>query len=173
MKKKNKDELEPFSKLEKDFDNPDPHFRENAIIGFGKYFENDEVRKKLTEKEKTIIVDNLLKCLNLKEEEVDDYNINLKTRAMKILKEISIHLTQAEIIQIFSIMMNIIVDPKSKAKDISANCIKTILEQVPGSFYETVGKTIVPTLTKELDLKNQEITLLCLDTFNEYMKKFG
>ena len=173
MKKKHKDELEPFSKLEKDFDNPDPHFRENAIIGFGKYFENDEVRKKLTEKEKTIIVDNLLKCLNLKEEEVDDYNINLKTRAMKILKEISIHLTQAEIIQIFSIMMNIIVDPKSKAKDISANCIKTILEKVPGSFYETVGKTIVPTLTKELDLKNQEITLLCLDTFNEYMKKFG
>ena len=86
MKKKHKDELEPFSKLEKDFDNPDPHFRENAIIGFGKYFENDEVRKKLTEKEKTIIVDNLLKCLNLKEEEVDDYNINLKTRAMKILK---------------------------------------------------------------------------------------
>lgn len=46
------------------------------------------------------------------------------------------------------------------------------MENVPGSYYETIGKIIVPTLTKGLDSKNQEIVILCLDTLNDYIKKF-
>ena len=98
--------------------------------------------------------------------------MEVKTRTVKIFKEISIHLKDAEIIQIFSNIINYITDPKSEGKDIFVNCIKTILENVPGSFYETIGKIIVPTLTKGLDSKDQEIIILCLDTFNYYIKKF-
>ena len=167
MKRKHEDVLEPIPKLQKDLENPDPHFRQNAVIGLGKYFENEEARKKLKEAEKTLIVNHLLKCLEPKEESME-----VKTRTVKIFKEISIHLKDAEIIQIFSNIINYITDPKSEGKDIFVNCIKSILEYVPGSFYETIGKIIVPTLTKGLDSKDQEIIILCLDTFNDYIKKF-
>ena len=167
MRRKHEDILEPIPKLQKDLENPDPHFRQNAVIGLGKYFENEEARKKLKEAEKTLIVSHLLKCLEPKEESME-----VKTRTVKIFKEISIHLKDAEIIQIFSNIINYITDPKSEGKDIFVNCIKTILENVPGSFYETIGKIIVPTLTKGLDSKDQEIIILCLDTFNYYIKKF-
>jgi len=166
-KRKHEDTLEPISKLQKDLENPDPHFRQNAVIGLGKYFENEEARKKLKEEEKTLIVNHLLKCLKPQEDSME-----VKTRTVKIFKEISIHLKDAEIIQIFSNIINYITDPKSEGKDIFVNCIKTILENVPGSFYETIGKIMVPTLTKGLDSKDQEIIILCLDSFNDYIKKF-
>ena len=167
MKRKHEDILEPISKLQKDLEHQDPHFRQNAVIGLGKYFENEEARKKLKEEEKTLIVTSLLKCLEPKEDSME-----VKTRTVKIFKEISIHLKDAEIIQIFTNIISYITDPKSEGKDIFVNCIKTILENVPGSFYETIGKIIVPTLTKGLDSKDQEIIILCLDTFNDYIKKF-
>ena len=96
MKRKHEDVLEPIPKLQKDLENPDPHFRQNAVIGLGKYFENEEARKKLKEAEKTLIVNHLLKCLEPKEESME-----VKTRTVKIFKEISIHLKDEEIIQIF------------------------------------------------------------------------
>ena len=167
MRRKYEDILEPISKLQKDLENPDPHFRQNAVIGLGKYFENEEARNKLKEDEKTKIVNHLLKCLKPEEKSME-----VKTRTVKIFKEISIHLKDAETTQIFSNIINYITDPKTEGKDIFVNCIKTILENVPGSFYETIGKIIVPTLTKGLDLKDQEIIILCLDTFNDYIKKF-
>ena len=167
MKRKHEDILEPISKLQKDLENPDPHFRQNAVIGLGKYFENEEARNKLKEEEKTKIVNHLLKCLK-----PEETSMEVKTRTVKIFKEISIHLKDAEIIQIFSNIINYITDPKSEGKDIFVNCIKTILENVPGSFYETIGKIIVPTLTKGLDSTDPEILILCLDTFNDYIKKF-
>ena len=167
MKRKHEDILEPIPKLQKDLDNPDPHFRQNAVIGLGKYFENEEARNNLKEDEKTKIVNHLLKCLK-----PEETSMEVKTRTVKIFKEISIHLKDAEIIQIFSNIINYITDPKSEGKDIFVNCIKTILENVPGSFYETIGKIIVPTLTKGLDSKDPEIIILCLDTFNDYIKKF-
>ena len=167
MRRKYEDILEPISKLQKDLENPDPHFRQNAVIGLGKYFENEEARNKLKEEEKTKIVNHLLKCLKPEEKSME-----VKTRTVKIFKEISIHLKDAETTQIFSNIINYITDPKTEGKDIFVNCIKTILENVPGSFYETIGKIIVPTLTKGLDSKDQEIIILCLDTFNDYIKKF-
>ena len=167
MSRKHEDILEPIPKLQKDLENPDPHFRQNAVIGLGKYFENEEARNKLKEDEKTKIVNHLLKCLK-----PEETSMEVKTRTVKIFKEISIHLKDAEIIQIFSNIINYITDPKSEGKDIFVNCIKTILENVPGSFYETIGKIIVPTLTKGLDSNDPEIIILCLDTFNDYIKKF-
>ena len=167
MRRKHEDILEPISKLQKDLENPDPHFRQNAVIGLGKYFENEEARNKLKEEEKTRIVSHLLKCLKPQEKSME-----VKTRTVKIFKEISIHLKDAETTQIFSNIINYITDPKTEGKDIFVNCIKTILENVPGSFYETIGKIIVPTLTKGLDSNDQEIIILCLDTFNDYIKKF-
>ena len=167
MKRKHQDVLEPISKLQKDLENPDPHFRQNAVIGMGKYFENEEARKNLKEAEKTLIVNHLLNCLKPKEDSME-----VKTRTVKIFKEISVHLKDAEIIQIFSNIINYITDEASEGKDIFVNCIKTLLENIPGSFYETIGKIIIPTLTKGLDAKNQEIIILCLDTFNDYIKKF-
>ena len=103
MKRKHEDVLETIPKLQKDLENPDPHFRQNAVIGLGKYFENEEARKKLKEAEKTLIVNHLLKCLEPKEESME-----VKTRTVKIFKEISIHLKDAEIIQIFSNIINYI-----------------------------------------------------------------
>ena len=168
MKRKHEDILEPISKLQKDLENPDSHFRQNAVIGLGKYFENENARKSLKEAEKTLIVSHLLKCLK-----PEETSMEVKTRTVKIFKEISIHLKDAEIIQIFSSIINYITDPKAEGKDIFVNCIKTILENVPGSFYETIGKIIIPTLTNGLDSNNQEIIILCLDTFNDYIKKFS
>ena len=84
MKRKHQDVLEPLSKLQKDMENADSHFRQNAVIGFGKYFENEEARKNLKEAEKTMIVNSLLKCLKPKEESMD-----VKTRTVKVFKEIS------------------------------------------------------------------------------------
>ena len=167
MKRKHQEVLEPISKLQKDLENPDPHFRQNAVIGMGKYFENEEARKNLKEAEKTAIVNHLLNCLKPKEDSME-----VKTRTVKIFKNISTHLKDEEIILIFSNIINYITDEASEGKDIFVNCIKTLLENVPGSFYETIGKIIVPTLTKGLDAKNQEIIILCLDTFNDYIKKF-
>ena len=167
MKGKHEDILEQIPKLQKDLENPDPHFRQNAVIGLGKYFENEEARNKLKEDEKTKIVNHLLKCLK-----PEETSMEVKTRTVKIFKEISIHLKDAEIIQIFSNIINYITDPKSEGKDIFVNCIKTILENVPGSVYETIGKIIVPTLKKGLDSGDPEIIILCLDTFNDYIKKF-
>ena len=167
MKRKNKEILEPIQKLKNDLEHTDPHFRQNAVIGLGKYFENEEARQKLSEEEKTLIISLLLKCLEPKEESVD-----VKTRTIKIFKEISIHISEAEIIQIFSNIIKLIIDPKEEGKEIYVNCIKSILENVPGSSYETIGKIIIEPLTKGLDSKDQEIIFLCLDTFNKYIKIF-
>ena len=84
MRRKYEDILEPISKLQKDLENPDPHFRQNAVIGLGKYFENEEARNKLKEDEKTKIVNHLLKCLKPEEKSME-----VKTRTVKIFKEIS------------------------------------------------------------------------------------
>ena len=159
--------MDPIPKLQEDLKNPDPHFRQNAVIGLAKYFENEEARNKLTEDEKAVIVSQLIEHLGPKEDSVE-----VKGRIVKVFKSISIHLKDAEIIQVFSSIINYITDPKATGKDIYVNCIKTILEKVPGSFYETIGKIIVPPLTKGLDSNDPEIIILCLDTLNDYIKKF-
>jgi len=170
MKKKIEDKIDPIPKLEEDLKNPDPHFVQNAVIGFAKYFENEEARKKLKEEEKTIIVKHLISCLKPKDDLSD--SVEVKARTVKVFKSISIYLKEAEIIQVFSSIVNYITDPKAKGKDIFVNCIKSILEKVPGSFYETIGKTIIPTLLKGLDSDDPEIIILSLDTINDYIKKF-
>ena len=166
-KKKIEDKMDPIPKLQEDLKNPDPHFRQNAVIGLAKYFENEEARKQLKEEEKAVIVKHLLACLKPEEDSVE-----VKARTVKVFKSISVHLKDAEIIQVFSSIVNYITDPKATGKDIFVNCIKTILEKVPGSFYETIGKIIVPTLTKGLESSDPEIIILCLDTLNDYIKKF-
>ena len=167
MKKKFEDKMDPIPKLQEDLKNPDPHFRQNAVIGFAKYFENEEARKNLKEEEKAVIVKHLISCLKPEEESVE-----VKGMTVKVFKSISIYLKDAEIIQVFSSIVNYITDPKATGKDIFVNCIKSILEKVPGSFYETIGKIIIPTLTKGLESEDQEIIILCLDTINDYIKKF-
>ena len=167
MKKKVEDKMDPIPKLQEDLKNPDPHFRQNAVIGFAKYFENEEARKKLKEEEKTIIVNHLLECLKPQEDSVE-----VKARTVKVFKSICIHLKDAEIIQVFNNIVDYITDPKATGKDIFVNCIKSIWEKVPGSFYETIGKIIIPTLLKGLNSTDSEIIILCLDTINDYIKKF-
>ena len=159
--------MDPIPKLQEDLKNPDPHFRQNAVIGLAKYFENQEARNKLKEEEKATIVKHLLACLKPEEDSVE-----VKARTVKVFKSISIHLKDAEIVQVFSSIVNYITDPKATGKDIFVNCIKSILEKVPGSFYETIGKIIIPTLTKGLESEEPEIIILCLDTINDYIKKF-
>ena len=167
MKKKFEDKLDKISKLEEDLKNPDPHFRQNAVIGLGKYFENKEARENLKEEDKALIVNHLLECLKPSEESDE-----VKGRTVKIFKNISIYLKDAQIIQVFSSIINYITDPKAQGKDIFVNCIKSILEKVQGSFYETIGKIIIPPLTKGLESTDPEIVILCLDTINDYIKKF-
>ena len=168
MKKKILDDkMEPIPKLQEDLKNPDPHFRQNAVIGLAKYFENEEARKKLKEEEKTTIVKLLLNCLIPEEDSVE-----VKARTVKVFKSISIHLKDAEIIQAFDTIVKYIVQKDATGKDIYVNCIKTILEKVPGSFYETIGKTIIPTLLGGLDSTDPEIIILCMETINSYIKTF-
>lgn len=140
--------MDPIPKLQEDLKNPDPHFVQNAVIGLAKYFENEEARNKLTEDEKAVIVSQLIEHLGPKEDSVE-----VKGRIVKVFKSISIYLKDAEIIQIFTSIINYITDPKATGKDIYVDCIKSILEKVPGSFYETIGKIIVPPLIKGLDSK--------------------
>ena len=163
--------MDPIPKLEQDLKNPDPHFQQNAVIGLGKYFEIEEARNQLNEEEKTLIVRLLLTCLEPKKR-VEEESVEVKARTVKVFKSISIYLKDAEIIQVFTSIINYIIDPKSTGKDIYVDCIKTILEKVPGSFYETIGKIIVPPLIKGLDSEVPEIKILCLDTLNNYIKKF-
>ena len=159
--------MDPIPKLQEDLKNPDPHFVQNAVIGLAKYFENEEARNKLTEDEKAVIVSQLIEHLGPKEDSVE-----VKGRIVKVFKSISIYLKDAEIIQIFTSIINYITDPKATGKDIYVDCIKSILEKVPGSFYETIGKIIVPPLIKGLDSEVPEIKILCLDTLNDYITKF-
>ena len=163
--------MEPISKLEQDLKHHDPHFVQNAVIGLGKYFENEEARKKLTEEEKTRIVQHLIDCLK-PTEDPNNESVEVKARTVKVFKNISIYLNDAEIIEVFNKIVVYIIDPKAQGKDIFVNCIKSILEKVQGSFYETIGKTIIPTLLKGLDSNDPEIIILCLDTINSYIKTF-
>ena len=110
--------------------------------------ENEEAHKKLKEEEKATIVKHLLACLKPEEDSVE-----VKARTVKVFKSISIHLKDEEIIQVFYSIVNYITDPKATGKDIYVNCIKSILGKVPGSFYETIGKIIIPTLLRDLILK--------------------
>ena len=170
MKKKKhiEDEIVPIKKLQEDLKNPDPHFRQNSVIGFAKYFENEEARKKLKEEEKTLIVNHLIQCLEPKEE-----NIEVKARTVKVFKSICIHLKEAEIIQVFNSIVDFIINKEATGKDIFVNCLKGILEKVPGSFYETIGKIIIPKLTEKLEENDDpENIILYLDTINEYIKTF-
>ncbi len=163
--------MDPIPKLEEDLKNPDPHFVQNAVIGFGKYFENEEARKNLKEEEKTRIVQHLIDCLKPAEDPKNE-SVEVKARTVKVFKNISIYLKDAEIIEVFNKIVVYIIDPKAQGKDIFVNCIKSILEKVAGSFYETIGKTIIPTLLKGLDTNEPEIIILCLDTINSYIKTF-
>ena len=73
--------MDTIPKLQEDMKNPDPHFRQNAVIAFGKYFEDESKRSKLTEPEKATIVKHLLKCLNPEEKSVE-----VKARTVKVFK---------------------------------------------------------------------------------------
>ena len=138
MKKKILDDkMEPIPKLQEDLKNPDPHFRQNAVIGLAKYFENEEARKKLKEEEKTTIVKLLLNCLNPEEDSVE-----VKARTVKIFKSISIHLKDAEIIQAFDTIVKYIVqkDATGKAKNINAG-LPVVIVKGAGDFAGEVRKT--------------------------------
>ena len=159
--------MDTIPKLQEDMKNPDPHFRQNAVIAFGKYFEDESKRSKLTEPEKATIVKHLLKCLNPEEKSVE-----VKARTVKVFKIISIYLKEAEINQIFKESLNYIITPNREGKDIFVDCMKNILEKVPETFYDTIGKIIVEPLSKGLDSSDKETLILCIDTLNKYISKF-
>ena len=82
-------------------------------------------------------------------------------------------LKEKEIIQIFSKIITYITDENSIGKDIFVSCIKEILKKMQADSCYTVGKTIIPTLTKGIQHKNITIKELCFDTFNDYINTFN
>ena len=179
MKKKNRqkikqiykikkmENMDTIPKLEEDMKNPDPHFRQNAVIALGKYFQDETKRSNLTESERTRIVKLLINCLKPKENSEE-----VKTRTVKIFKSICIHLTEAEIDQIFEESINHIINQENKGKDIFVDCMKNILEKVPENLYDTIGKIIVEPLSTGLDSDDEGTLILCIDTLNKYISKF-
>ena len=159
--------METIPKLQEDMKNPDPHFRQNAVIAFGKYFEDETKRSKLTEPERSLIVKHLLLSLDPKEQSVE-----VKARTVKVFKAISIYLKEAEINQVFEESIKYITKSENKGKDIFVDCMKNILEKVPETFYDTIGKIIVEPLSKGLESEDQETLILCIDTLNKYISKF-
>ena len=181
IKKSNKNQFKPIiilnvykfkmdsiSKLNQDVKHYDPHVRTNAVIGFGRYFEDDKARNGLKDEEKANIISTLLTCLEPKEK-----SIEVKGKTVKTFTEIAKFLKEAEIIQIFSRIINYLSSETAEGKDIYVTCIKSIFNYCPGSSCYMIGKVIVPILTKGIiESKNKEINQLCLDAFTDYIRSF-
>ena len=159
--------MDSISKLNQDVKHYDPHVRQNAVIGFGRYFEDDNTRNSLKDEEKASIVATLLTCLEPKEK-----SIEVKGRTVRTFSQIAKYLKEAEIIQIFSRIINYLSSETAEGKDIYVTCIKTIFNYCPGSSCYMIGNVIVPVLTKGIESKNKEITQLCLDAFTDYIRTF-
>ena len=159
--------MDSISKLNQDVKHYDPHVRQNAVIGFGRYFEDDNARNSLKDEEKANIVATLLTCLEPKEK-----SIEVKGRTVRIFSQIAKYLKEAEIIQIFSRIINYLSNESAEGKDIYVTCIKTIFNYCPASSCYMIGKVIVPVLTKGIESKNKEIIQLCLDAFTDYIRTF-
>jgi hypothetical protein len=160
--------LDDLKKLYKDITHYDPHVRQNAVIGFGKHFLDDTARNSLKEEEKANIVNVLLQCLEPKEN-----SIEVKGRTVKTFSQITKFLTENEIIQVFTKIINYLTQKNAQGKDIYVTCIKNILKSTPMKSCYMVGKVICPVLTDGILKSNdQEIIELCLDTYNDYIKIF-
>lgn len=159
--------MEDLNKLYKDLQHYDPHIRQNAVWGLGKYFQDNNARKNLTNEEKGKIVTSLLSRLEPKEN-----SIEVKGRTVKIFSQIAKYLTEAEIVQIFSKIINYLINENSEGKDIYVTCIKTIFKEAPGSCCYMIGKVIVPVLTTGISSQNKEIAQLCLNAFTDYINTF-
>ena len=159
--------MDSISKLNQDVKHYDPHVRQNAVIGFGRYFEDDNARNSLKDEEKANIVATLLTCLEPKEK-----SIEVKGRTVRIFSQIAKYLKEAEIIQIFSRIINYLSNESAEGKDIYVTCIKTIFNYCPASSCYMIGKVIVPVLTKGIESTNKEIIQLCLDAFTDYIRTF-
>ena len=159
--------MEDLNKLYKDLTHYDPHIRQNAVWGLGKYFQDNNTRKNLSPEEKTKIVNSLLTRLEPKEG-----SIEVKGRTVKIFSQIAKFLTEAEIVQIFSKIINYLINENSEGKDIYVTCIKTIFKEAPGSCCYMIGKVIVPVLITGISSSNKEIQDLCLNAFTDYINTF-
>ena len=159
--------MDSISKLNQDIKHYDPHVRQNAVIEFGRYFEDDNARNSLKDEEKANIVATLLTCLEPKEK-----SIEVKGRTVRIFSQIAKYLKEAEIIQIFSRIINYLSNESAEGKDIYVTSIKTIFNYCPASSCYMIGKVIVPVLTKGIESTNKEIIQLCLDAFTDYIRTF-
>ena len=159
--------MKSIPELQEIMKNPDPHFRTNAVIDLGKYYEDESLRSKLTEQEKSTVVKMLIDCLNPKEK-----SIEVKSKTTNIFKKISIYLKETEISPIFQESVKYITTPGNEGKDIFADCLKSILEKIPETFCDTIGKIILEPLSKGLDSKDKETLILCVDLLSKYIEKF-
>ena len=160
--------LDEISKLYKDIKHYDPHVRQNAVIGFGKHFLDDNARNALKDEEKANIVNVLLQCLEPKEK-----SIEVKGRTVRTFSQITKFLTENEIIQVFSRIINYLTQKSAEGKDIYVTCIKNIFKATQISSCKMIGKVICPVLTEGILKSNdQEILELCLDTYTDYIKTF-
>ena len=71
--------MDSISKLNQDVKHYDPHVRTNAVIGFGRYFEDDKARNGLKDEEKANIISTLLTCLEPKEKSIEVKGKTVKT----------------------------------------------------------------------------------------------
>ncbi len=104
--------------------------------------------------------------------EPKEKSIKVKWRIIRIFSQIAKNLKEAEIIQIFSRIINYLSNETAERKDIYIKFIKTFFNYCPASFCYMIDKVIVPFLTKEIESKNQEIIQLYLDAFTNYVRTF-
>jgi cullin-associated NEDD8-dissociated protein 1 len=160
--------MDDLTKLIKELTHHDPHHRQNAVRFLSQKFLDDTTRNSMKEEDKAKIVTGLLSRL-----ETGEDSLEVKGCTVKTFANISKHLKENEIIQIFSKIITYITDSKAIGKDIYVTCIKAILKEMSGSSCYTVGKIIIPEITKGIQSNSAEIKELCFDTFNDYIDTFN
>ena len=86
---------------------------------------------------------------------------------------ISKFLKDSEIIKIFEKIIIYIIEPNTVGRDIYLICAKQIFKELSGDSCQTVGKVILPGITKGIKHSNNEIIETSFEIFNEYVFIFN
>lgn len=157
---------EDLSKLFKELDHHDPHFRQNAVRFLSLKFIKEFSILKPEQRNK--IIDGLIKKLDKTEDSIEVKGVTVREfgKMAKILKE-------EETIKVFSKIVSFITDPTIEDKDIYVLCVKELLKEMNASSCHVVGKTIIPNIVFGIASEHKNIKELCFDAFNDYILKFN
>jgi len=92
---------------------------------------------------------------------------------IRIFGNIAKYLKDDEIIRIFKIIIQYIIDQKTIGRDIYLICAKSIFKEVSGSACFAVGREILPSIKSGIASDCNEIKEVSFEIFNEYINTFN